>query len=114
LAFKLLNPARFADLIVLASELYAAHYLTLDAQDERAAASGGLPGQTAGQVTNKSVGGASIAYDASGSLETDAGAWNLTTYGKRLYRLIKLAGMGGAQVTGATTPLGSPFPGTIA
>jgi hypothetical protein len=91
--------------------LFAAHNLILAKRDELADAAGGLPGQSGSGITaSKSVGGASISYDTSSGLEQGAGYYNLTTYGTRLYRLIRLAGMGGTQL-GGCPPNRGPFSG---
>ena len=100
LASKLCDQHRFQDAFTMAQELYAAHHLALDAIDERSAAKGGIPGQDVGIVTAKSVGSLSKSMDASASLETDAGFWNQTTYGRRFIRLARMAGTGGVQVSG--------------
>jgi hypothetical protein len=114
LANAVLDPRRFGQYLNMAIELFTAHYLTLDAIDNAAAAKGGIPGQQGGQIASKSVGGASINYDTAASVEPGGGHWNLTTFGKRYYRLVMMAGMGGVQVTGAQLPNGTPFPGTDA
>jgi hypothetical protein len=112
LAKASLSAGRFAQYLNHAMELYTAHFLTLDRMDEKSTSTGGIPGQQGGQLASKSLGGASITYDTSGSVEPGGGHWNLTTFGKRYYRLVMLAGMGGVQITGAQLPNGSPFPGT--
>jgi hypothetical protein len=114
LAIASLSAGRFTQYLNMAIELYTAHFLTLDRMDEKATRTGGIPGQQAGQVASKSLGGANISYDTSGAVEPGGGHWNLTTFGKRYYRLVMMAGMGGVQITGAQLPNGSPFPGTSA
>jgi hypothetical protein len=114
LAAVTLDPNRFGDYLNLASELFAAHFLTLDMMDNLVAARGGAMGQQGGAIGSKSVGGVSINYALGYDTEPNAGHWNLTTFGKRVYRLIKMAGMGGVQVTGAQTSLGGFYPGTSA
>lgn len=75
--------------------LYAAHCLTAHGS----AASGGTGGAGAsGTVTSKSVDGASVSYDAGSASETGAGWWNLTPYGKELYRLMQIFGAGARQL----------------
>lgn len=78
--------------------LYVAHEITLDAQNKKAAAVGGTPGTFGGIANNKTVGGATVGYDSQGTSEKDAGYWNLTNYGKQLYRLIQIFGMGAIQL----------------
>lgn len=114
LATKVLNARRFGDYLPLVTELWAAHFLTLDAKDSEVAAEGGIMGQTGGQISSKSIGGVSVNFDTAAGLEEGAGHWNLTTFGKRFIRLARMAGTGGVQITGATDALGFPLPGTQA
>lgn len=76
--------------------LYTAHYLTAYGP----AASGGIGsgGGTLGVVSSKSVDGASVSYDTSTGTEEGAGFWNLTLYGRELYRLMQIFGAGGVQI----------------
>jgi hypothetical protein len=74
-------------------ELFIAHNLVVE---QRAAAGGGSGGM--GIVSSKSVGRASVSYDTSLGLEQDAGVWNTTLYGTRMYRLIRMFGAGGLQL----------------
>ncbi len=78
--------------------LYVAHEITLAAQNVRTSSAGGAPGQSGGTANTKTVGSATIGYDAQTTTEKDAGFWNLTNYGKQLYRLIKIFGAGGIQL----------------
>lgn len=109
LATKVLNKNRFGDYLNLASELFAAHYLTLDAADMEVAEAGGIMGQKGGQVASKSLGAGSISFDTAGSVEPGGGQWNLTTFGKRYYRLAMMAGSGAVQISGGGSP--GDFPG---
>ena len=59
------------------------------------AAKGGIPGDSLGPVSSKSVGGVSISYDSGSISIAGAGAWNATSYGQRLYKLLQSAAMGG-------------------
>ena len=72
--------------------LYVAHEITLAAANEKAASVGGNPGTFGGPANNKTVGKASVGYDTASTAEKDAGWYNLTNYGKQLYRLIRLFG----------------------
>jgi hypothetical protein len=72
--------------------LYVAHELVLANQNIKAASVGGSPGQSAGVATSKTVGTATVSYDATSISEKDAGFWNLTNYGKQFYRLVKIFG----------------------
>lgn len=97
LADKFFAVDRFEDADVRAHVmgLYAAHYLTAYGP----AASGGIgSGGTLGVVSSKSVDGASVSYDTSTGTEEGAGFWNLTLYGRELYRLMQIFGAGGVQI----------------
>lgn len=100
IAVKLHNEDRWGDLLDAGCELYAAHNTVIASMD---AAQGALPGTAIqGAVTSQSVGGVSMSIDTASSSETDAGAWNLTTYGTRWIRLARMLGAGPVQV-GAPT-----------
>jgi hypothetical protein len=114
LANNSLNPGRFGQMLNIATELFVAHFLTLDYLDARSARAGNPMGQQAGAIGSKSVGGVSINYALGYDTELGAGHWNLSTFGKRYYRICQMAGMGGVQATGAQTDQGTPFPGTSA
>lgn len=79
---------------VTAVSLYVAHEITLNAASVQTAANGGTPGQNSGIASQKAVGQVSVSYDSQSTAEKDAGWWNLTNYGKQLYRLIKIFGAG--------------------
>jgi hypothetical protein len=72
--------------------LYVAHEITLARQNAQAAEVGGTPGKQGGTPASKTVGSMTVAYDSATISEKDAGYWNLTSYGKQLYRLIKIFG----------------------
>lgn len=102
LANKVHNADRWGDLIDHGASLFVAHNLALSAMDARAAAAGGAPGMAAsGIVSSKSVDKVSVSYDTSGAMEAGAGHWNLTTYGTRYIRLVKLIGAGPLQIGGS-------------
>lgn len=81
-----------------AVNLYVAHELVLASQNAAAAAAGGSPGQSSGIASSKAVGEVSVGYDTASSAEKDAGWYNLTNYGKQLYRLIQIFGAGCIQL----------------
>lgn len=97
LAGKLLNVARWVDLIDYGTELFVAHNLALERQAQTTAAKGGTPGMQQGALSGKTVGPVSATYDTSAGLELDGGHWNLTVYGTRFLRLVRMAGAGGVQ-----------------
>jgi hypothetical protein len=110
IADKALDPMIWANYRDLAMALFTAHNIVLSRRDEKAADSGGVPGSpVSGVVASKSVGAVSISYDTQAGLEQNAGAWNLTNYGTRFYRLMRLAGMGGTQLGGPDVQLGPTF-----
>lgn len=79
----------------LASMLFVAHNIVLSAKETAIATKGAIPGGTLGPISSKSVGGASVSYDVGMAAIAGAGEWNATSYGQRLYTLIKAASMGG-------------------
>jgi hypothetical protein len=109
LAHAQLDATRWGSMYIFGQQLFAAHYLALEAIDAAAVAKGGLAGQPAGVVSSKSLGGASISYDNNLGTEEGAGFWNRTLYGRQLWRWIRMAGMGGVQIFGGGMPLPGPY-----
>lgn len=81
----------------MAMMLLTAHNLTLEQQNAAAVLSGGSAGTPSAVVSSKSVGPASVSYDTTASM-TNAGIWNTTQYGQRLYRMMLGAAQGGFYV----------------
>lgn len=79
-------------------KLYVAHEITLAAQSAKSAKFGGVPGTQGGIANTKTVGSATVGYDAATTTEKDAGYWNLTTYGKQFIRLARIFGAGALQL----------------
>ncbi len=104
-----LNAGMFGANFDLASMLFVAHNIALGQQEAQAAAKGGIPGDALGPISSKSVGGVSVSYDASGIAIPGAGAWNATSYGQRLYKMMQAASCGG--VVRAIRPALGPFVG---
>lgn len=100
LAFASLSPTAWGQFYVQGMELFAAHHLVIDARDQQVEVTGGTAGNATGRVSSKGVGGASVGWDSGSTAERDAGWWNLTTFGTRYFRLVRLVGMGGAQLGG--------------
>lgn len=98
LATLLMNASRWGNLLQLACELFIAHNLVLEAMDQQTALEAGWPGVSKGAINSESVGPITVAYTSEPTLETDGGHWNLTKYGTRLLRLIRMAGAGPVQV----------------
>jgi len=108
LAAKLQNSERWGDLFDTGVQLFVAHQLVLEYQSNKAGPLGQKPGQIEGAVNSASVDKVSYGRDASSVMELDAGHWNLTTYGLRYIRLLKMLGAGPVQVG---VPLGGDLPG---
>lgn len=89
-AYLMLNAQRFGNVLDLAAMYWVAHELALEAQALRVAQAGGVPGQVTGPINSKSVDKVSLGYDTSTASEAGAGYYGLTTYGMRLWRMIKM------------------------
>jgi hypothetical protein len=87
-------------------QLYAAHNLSLERAAMNAAANGGVPGAASGAVSQKTVGPASISYDSPSAAAKDAGDFNTTIYGQRLWRMIQIFGSGPIQIGIGSAPVG--------
>jgi len=114
-AYSMLNASRWGRQLDMAAELYCAHNLALEARAMKEASMGGIPGSSVGVLSSKSVDKVSAGYDTSVATEKDAGHWNLTIYGTRLYRLIKMFGAGPLTVSvGAGPSMSGPaWPGPL-
>lgn len=95
----LLNACRWQDMLDVATELFVAHNLVLERQAQKSAAGGAAPGLSTGPVSSKTVGPVTQAYDTTAGINSDAGHWNLTTFGTRFYQLMQMFGAGPIQVT---------------
>lgn len=98
LAYIMLPAPRWMKLWDYGAQLFVAHHLALEAKAQREAEAGGIPGSTIGPVGSKSAGPVSLSMDTNVAAEAGAGFWNLTTYGMRFYRLVRLVGIGGIQL----------------
>lgn len=109
LAGKLMDTNRWGDLYDDGVNLFIAHNIALERRAIQTAANDGIPGQSGGITSSKSVDKVSISYDTASAAELDAGHWNLTIYGTRYIRLARMIGMGPVQIgaCGATSPLSS-------
>lgn len=95
----LLNACQWADILDTGIELFAAHNLALEQLAANAGASGGVPGLAGGIAASKTVDKLSITYDTKiGIGPEDAGQFNMTTYGRRFWWLMNMAGMGPTQM----------------
>lgn len=96
---RLNNPCVWKDLLPLGIELLAAHWITEEAQSQKAALTGGNPGAAVGgPVQSKSVDAVSISYAVQSIMEQGAGDLNATVYGRRWYHFAQLFGAGGIQL----------------
>lgn len=109
-AYAQLNAVRYGTQLGLAAMLFVAHNITLSARNAASAATGQIVGQQQGVTTGKSVGEVSISYDASAALNKDAGFWNTTTYGSRLFQMMQSYGVGPNYVPGPA-PFGYRYGG---
>ena len=91
---------RWGTWITMGIEMFTAHHASLDAEAQGDAARGLPPGFSKGVLNSESVDKASAGYDTSSVLDPNAGHWNLTIYGQRYYRLVKMVGAGPMQVSG--------------
>ncbi|MCW0309103.1 DUF4054 domain-containing protein [Pantoea ananatis] len=93
-----LDQNRLGRLFPYLVELFVAHYLTLQAGDNRSAALGRAGGSSSGVLSSKSVDKVSMSYDNSSTLNPAAGFWNNTRYGAEFYQTICMFGAGGRQL----------------
>lgn len=104
-AYSQLNSRNLGAQIDYAASLFTAHNLVLAAQSMNAAASGAPVGAASGPISGKAAGGLSVTYDTGAAAIPGAGVWNSTSYGQRLYLLMRGAASGTFYVPGP-----SPFP----
>lgn len=90
-----LNEGRLGKKYDLACIYFVAHHVALSRANERAAASGGAPGQQTGPISSKSIGPVSVSYDTSSVTLNGAGAWNATAYGRKYFQIVRGAMLGG-------------------
>lgn len=99
LADALLSEGRFgADIFPYVAGLFVAHYLYLDVLDSRSVTAGGAGGANSGVQTAKSVDKVSVTYDASVTLNPDAGFWNNSRYGSEFWEYLMIFGAGAIQL----------------
>lgn len=99
LADAMLSESRFGvDIFPYIVGLFVAHYMALYAADARSSSVGGAGGTNSGVQTSKSVDKVSVSYDASATLNPDAGFWNNTRYGSEFWEYLMLFGAGAIQL----------------
>jgi len=107
-ASKMINQQLYGDCYDLATELFVAHHLVIEALNTQSVVAGGLPGLPRGVIASESVDKNSINYDNSAVIDADAGHWALTTYGFRMRKLILAFGAVPLQI-GAGPFVASPL-----
>lgn len=98
LAGKMMDAARWGDLLDHGTSLFVAHRLALQSRNTRDAQFGKTPGAAFGPVSSKGVDKVNISFDTASAAEENAGFWNLTTYGQEYIRLARIVGMGPVQI----------------
>lgn len=94
------NTGRFLNATIrnLALELFVAHHVITAFNNEQAVAAEDYSGQGVRPIASNSVGDVSVSYDLSRMTEEQAGEYNSTTYGRKLFSMINIFGVGGAIV----------------
>lgn len=85
------------NLIKAGQENYIAHNCVLEAAAQGEVNYKNLPGVSKGIIASQGIDKLSESYDGSGTIEKDAGYWNLTVYGTRFFHLVQMMGMGPLQ-----------------
>lgn len=98
LGLLLINVARWGNLADYGQMLFMAHNLSLEWGANRAAGSGQNPGLVQGALTGGQVDKVSYQRDPGAAMDPANGHWNLSIYGLRYIRLIKMVGAGPVQV----------------
>lgn len=88
LAYTSLNAFRFGVQLPLAVMLFTAHNIILSAREVQSASGGKLVGNVQGALLSKSIGPISASYSGNTAID-GAGAYNFTSYGQRLYTLMR-------------------------
>lgn len=97
-AERQIRPEVWKDSQNLGVSLFVAHEITLGAQNTKTSRAGGMPGTSGGVANTKTVGSVTVGYDSITTGEKNAGHWNLTNYGKQLFRLARQFGAGVVQL----------------
>ena len=115
IAYSMLNAARWGRQLNIGVEMFTAHNIAIEAKAQAEAVNGGIPGSQVGPINSKSVDKVSVGYDTGAGLQPDAGHWNLTVYGTRFIRLVRMFGAGPLQIgVGVSPPLsGGAWPGPL-
>lgn len=103
-AYSQIDATRLGAQVDLAAMLFAAHNITMGAQDAAASNNGATPGNPTGAISSEAVGPVSVGYDTNATAIKDAGEWNYTRYGQRYYTLIRRYCLGGVYVVPGCRP----------
>lgn len=103
-AALMLNEERWGTWYDLGISLYAAHNLSIERTAIKEGKVGNAPGAAKGVQNSGSVDKVSYGFDTTTASEEGGGHWNLTIYGQRLYRMIKMVGAGPIQVQSESLP----------
>lgn len=98
--YTISNSTRWGNLYYVAFELFVAHNLALEAWASQGTPQNQqlVPGIAKGPIAGKSAGDVSITYNNAAVMDPAAQHWNFTVYGIRMWKLIRLIGMGPLQV----------------
>lgn len=105
-ATLMIDPNKWARLTGVGIELFTAHNLVLEAQALATVSVGGLPGLEKGPISSEGVGSVNVSYDVQAGINKDAAHWNLTVYGTRFYKLMRIFGAGPVHL-GTGQPVGN-------
>jgi len=105
--YALLDNARFGTSLDYGAQLFAAHNLVLSDRANQAAAKDLAIGQAANPIQTKTVGGVTVAFDTTSGGIDGAGVWNATSYGQRLYALMRGVSVGPQLVSSRPSATGS-------
>jgi hypothetical protein len=97
-ALLMLNAVRWGSWLDMATELFMAHNVALEARAMAEAANGDVPGVVTGPITAKSADKVSLSFGTDRVTDDKAGHWNQTIYGLRLWKLFRLIGAGPIQL----------------
>lgn len=100
----LLCGPRWGRLLDFGIQLFVAHNLSLEFNAMKAAATNQNPGFVVGPVTGGAVDKVSYQRDPGAAMDPANGHWNLTIYGLRYIRMVRMVGAGPVQVG---VPLGA-------
>lgn len=90
-----LSAARLAPNTDQAIYLFTAHNLVLGLADQGLVQDGAAPGNPFAPVSSQGAGGLSVGFDNGLTMDSDAGIYNATGYGQRLWKIMSAASKGG-------------------